>query len=175
MVLWLGVTLTFSIWAHGDGKRTLFFVWRKVLSRTRGIWVSRQAKAQQSVRCKTKTWRSARWQITYVFWHVITYCKTSLIWASDFSFSVVAACLQNGLMIKKYHWNTAFYASNFQDFQKFPGRCPEPRLGGLQRTPRPPAGLRGASRPAALCAACTLFSKIFHKPPLAPDQLRPWT
>ena len=29
--------------------------------------------------CKTKTWRSARWQITYVFWHVITYCKTSLI------------------------------------------------------------------------------------------------
>ena len=29
--------------------------------------------------CKTKTWRSARWQITYVFWHVITYCKTSLM------------------------------------------------------------------------------------------------
>ena len=82
------------------------------------------------------------------------------IWASDFfSFSVVAACLQNGLMIKKYHWNTAFYASNFQDFQKFPGRCPEPRLGGLQRPPRPPAGLRGASRPAAQSAACTLFSK----------------
>ena len=65
----------------------------------------------------------------------------------------------NRLMIKKYHWNTAFYASNFQDFQNFPGRCPEPRLGGLQRPPTPPAGLRGASRPAALCAACTLFSK----------------
>ena len=49
VVLWLGVTFTFSIWAHGDGKRTFFFVWRKVLSRTRGIWVSRQAKAQRSV------------------------------------------------------------------------------------------------------------------------------
>ena len=62
-------------------------------------------------------------------------------------------------MIKKYRWNTAFYAPNFHDFQNFPGRCPEPRLGGLQRPPRPPAGLRGASRPAALCAACTLFPK----------------
>ena len=29
--------------------------------------------------CKTKTWRSARWQITYVFWYVITCCKTSLL------------------------------------------------------------------------------------------------
>ena len=28
--------------------------------------------------CKTKTWRSVWRQITYVFWHVITYCKTSL-------------------------------------------------------------------------------------------------
>ena len=49
VILWLSVTLTFSIWAHGDGKRTLFFVWRKVLSRTRGFRVSRQAKAQQRV------------------------------------------------------------------------------------------------------------------------------
>ena len=30
--------------------------------------------------CKTKTWRSGWRQITYVFWHVITYCKTSLIY-----------------------------------------------------------------------------------------------
>ena len=49
VVLWLGVTLTFSIWIHGDGKRTLFFVWRKVLIRTQGFRVSRQARAQQSV------------------------------------------------------------------------------------------------------------------------------
>ena len=62
-------------------------------------------------------------------------------------------------MIEKYHWNTAFYASNFQDFQNFSGRCPEPRLEGLQRPPRLPAGLRGASRPAAQSAAGTLSSK----------------
>ena len=46
----LCMTLTFLIWAHGDGKRTLFFVWRKVLSLTRGFRLSRhQAKAQQRV------------------------------------------------------------------------------------------------------------------------------
>ena len=38
-----------SILAHGHGKHTVFFVWRKVLSRTWGFRVSRQAKAQQCV------------------------------------------------------------------------------------------------------------------------------
>ena len=52
-------------------------------------------------------------------------------------FSVVAACLLNGLMIIKYHWTTAFYCSNLQDFQNFPGVLPRIPLGGLTAPPPP--------------------------------------
>ena len=78
VILWLGVTHTFSIWAHGDGKRTLFFCLEEGAKPHPGYlgFTSSQSSAKC---CKTKTQRSARWQITYVFWHVITYCKTSLI------------------------------------------------------------------------------------------------
>ena len=90
--------------------------------------------------------------------------KTSVIWASDF-LSVVAACLLNGLIIKKHHWNTAFYGSNFQDFQNFLGRC---------KPPKTPSWSEGRFAP---CCAWRMHApyipKFVHKPLSASDQLRP--
>ena len=84
-VLWLGVTLAFSILEQGDGKRTLFVVCRKVLSPHPGF--SAFTSSQSAAKCsKIKTLRCAWRQSTYVFWHVITDYKTSLILPETFKF-----------------------------------------------------------------------------------------
>ena len=54
----------------------------------------------------------------------------------------------------------------FRIFKIFPGRCPEPRLGG----PKTPSWSKGRFAQHA-----PYFPKIFHKPLLASDQVRPLT
>ena len=51
--------------------------------------------------CKTKTWRGGWRQITYVFWHVITYCKTSLRPCAFFSMFLVTRPRSFWLKTKK--------------------------------------------------------------------------
>ena len=76
VVLWLGVTLTFSIWARGWEAHT--FLCLEEGAKPHPGYLGFTSSQSAAKCCKTKTWRSARWQITYVFWHVITSCKTSL-------------------------------------------------------------------------------------------------
>ena len=60
-------------------------------------------KPKRSKCCKTKTWRNARRQITYVFWHVITYCKTSLL-----SCIKASACVQISTFCCGFYSSAAF-------------------------------------------------------------------
>ena len=65
-----------------------------------------------------------------------------------------------------------FMRQIFRIFKIFRGAAPNPAWG-LTAPPRPPAGLRDASRPAAQSAACTLFSKNLSQTTLGPRPATP--